>query len=160
MKDERAFTVKAMEAVRQRLRGAVVIKHADKATAGIPDFSASWHGQTYWAEMKLLRPGKRLRHIVEVAQLVLCNQLSVATNGRCWFFVLAPGETQVWTPARLFAYLNPKMVGSPWMDGAEPTRLPADADIEEVVMALRAKGAAAVEGTHPGLPARVMEAWR
>jgi hypothetical protein len=38
------------------LPGAVVFKHADLSTAGIPDISVSWKGKISWWETKYLHP--------------------------------------------------------------------------------------------------------
>ncbi len=44
-----------VKGLRSRLPGAVVFKHADISTAGIPDISISYRNHTTWVEVKLLR---------------------------------------------------------------------------------------------------------
>ncbi len=40
--------------LRASLPGAVVFKHADLVTAGVPDISVTFRGKTVWLEVKLL----------------------------------------------------------------------------------------------------------
>lgn len=54
--NEKSLTLSLVKATKERLRGCVVIKHADKATIGVPDLSVSWRGATWWVEVKYLRP--------------------------------------------------------------------------------------------------------
>jgi hypothetical protein len=51
--------------MRVAFRNAVVIKHADRATIGIPDISCTWLGKVAWIETKYLRP-KDLRDFPQV----------------------------------------------------------------------------------------------
>lgn len=41
-----------IDTLRKELAGAVVFKHADTMTAGIPDISVTWGGMTTWLEVK------------------------------------------------------------------------------------------------------------
>jgi hypothetical protein len=42
--------------LREELPGAVVFRHEDKFTPGVPDISVTWHGRTRWIEVKYDRP--------------------------------------------------------------------------------------------------------
>lgn len=117
---ERTITTNVIKHVRGAIRHAVVLKHADRFTAGIPDFSVSVMGGTTWIEMKYQRAGARLIDIIDTVQLHLCYQLATVTNGRCWIVVYEELQTPplgsgakakqvtVWTPRALFAQLYPK----------------------------------------------------
>lgn len=41
--------------------GAVIFKHSDAVTAGIPDLSITWEFGTVWLELKHVTPKKRLK---------------------------------------------------------------------------------------------------
>lgn len=52
---ESAFTRKLLRALRSHtvLKDAVIFKHADRFSAGIPDFSVTVNGRTTWWEVKV-----------------------------------------------------------------------------------------------------------
>lgn len=50
---ESQFTCKLLKLLRQAMPDAVVLKHNDAMTSGIPDFSVSLAGRTLWVEVKL-----------------------------------------------------------------------------------------------------------
>lgn len=52
--------------MRTKLSGAVVIRHEDHFTAGIPDISITWYGRTTWLEVKHVRPRMKSRGIQEL----------------------------------------------------------------------------------------------
>lgn len=47
-----------MKQLRERLPGAVVLKHSDTSMVGLPDCSVSYRGKTIWLEFKLITPTK------------------------------------------------------------------------------------------------------
>lgn len=51
--NEGPFTCKLLKLLRQAMPYAVVLKHNDAMTSGIPDFSVSRAGRTIWFEVKL-----------------------------------------------------------------------------------------------------------
>lgn len=63
------------------LPGAVIFKHADSVTAGIPDVSVTCNGRAMWLEVKYLRdhmtPSK-VRKFFDRRQLVQCLRLNSA----------------------------------------------------------------------------------
>lgn len=111
--DERSITTKVMNRTEADLRGSVVLKHADRSTLGIPDFTGSWMGHTGWCEMKYLRKRDTLKGINKVEQLVMCHQLYVTTGGKCWVLVYQeePRQVTAWTPRALFQHIWPKIAG-------------------------------------------------
>lgn len=46
------------KAIEATMRGAVVFRHEDTFTAGIPDLSVTWGGVTSWWEVKYARIGR------------------------------------------------------------------------------------------------------
>jgi len=75
--------------LRATLPGAVVYRHEDQFTAGIPDISVTWRGRTVWVEVKLDRPGRRA--VVTAAQALALRQLEgmlvtygIARDGSYW----------------------------------------------------------------------------
>lgn len=49
---EAKLTAKLKTALENGLAYAVVIKHCDAITAGVPDMSVTWNGRTTWLEIK------------------------------------------------------------------------------------------------------------
>jgi hypothetical protein len=56
--DEKAFVRKLAIALEEAMPGAVVWKHCDSSTAGIPDLSVTWARRTLWLEGKVIRNGR------------------------------------------------------------------------------------------------------
>ena len=54
--NEAALVGRLLKKLRTSYPKAVVIKHADRITSGIPDISISWHGKTTWLEVKFANP--------------------------------------------------------------------------------------------------------
>jgi hypothetical protein len=48
-------------AIRAAMPGAVIFRHEDRFTAGVPDLSVTWRGTTSWVEVKYSRRGRRSR---------------------------------------------------------------------------------------------------
>lgn len=57
--DEAYLKRKLVEAIRKEMPGAVVYRHEDTFTAGIPDISVTWRGSTSWIEVKFQRRGRK-----------------------------------------------------------------------------------------------------
>ena len=68
---ETKFTSKLVKELRMRLPGAMIFKHADGYSAGIPDISISWQDKTNWYEAKLIVNKK----IFEPLQLAILKKL-------------------------------------------------------------------------------------
>jgi hypothetical protein len=57
--DESYLKRAVCEKVKKLLPGAVIFRHEDKFTGGIPDISITWAGRTCWVEVKYDRPKSR-----------------------------------------------------------------------------------------------------
>lgn len=66
---------------RIRLPKAVVLRHEDKNTAGVPDLSVTYKGHTVWLEVKYANPGIEGRGLQKFTCLRLSNQ------GDCWYVI-------------------------------------------------------------------------
>lgn len=84
-------------AFREVMPGAVVYKHADQFTAGIPDLSVTANGKTAWIEVKYDRPRSKSR--VSAAQRIAIAALPAFlvtyhenAAGDRWIAAQIPGE--------------------------------------------------------------------
>lgn len=99
---------------RRDLPGAVVVKHNDAGTVGIPDIQVARCDRTSWGELKFVKPGRSLKQVNKVQQLIFCHELAVVNNGRCWVLVyedLGEPLLTVWQPRVLFRHLWPSLAG-------------------------------------------------
>lgn len=115
--NETYITGQVMKRAKSILRGSVVLKHCDKATSAIPDISIAYLGPTAWIEMKYLRKGETIKRIIDMDQLILCNELATMTEGRCWIVVYEedPHRITIWVPQVLFRNLYPHLsITGPW----------------------------------------------
>lgn len=114
--DETYITGRVMARAKGVIQGAKILKHCDKATSAIPDISMSFLGSTAWIEMKYLRKGRSLKSIVDMDQLIMCNELATTTDGRCWIVIYEedPKRVTIWTPQVLFNNLYPHLSAGPW----------------------------------------------
>ena len=79
--NEAALKDKLVETFRKICPGAVVLRHEDKNTAGIPDISITWRRYTTWLEVKYANPSYTCRGL----QKFTCAKLEA--EGRCWFVI-------------------------------------------------------------------------
>jgi hypothetical protein len=68
--------------LRDELKGAVVLRHEDKNTAGIPDLSVTWRLLDTWLEVKYANPN--LYHAKDLQNL---TALRLAMTGRCMYVI-------------------------------------------------------------------------
>lgn len=68
---ETQFTSKLVKELRRRLPGAMIFKHADGYSAGIPDISISFESKTTWWEAKMITN----KQIFEPLQLAILKKL-------------------------------------------------------------------------------------
>lgn len=78
MSEEAKVLAKVVKELKRRLPGAVIFKHSDIRTAGIPDLSVSFGGHTAWVEGKYLRDEtastvKKAFGALQLATAVLLN---------------------------------------------------------------------------------------
>jgi hypothetical protein len=82
--------------------GAVIYKHADKFTAGIPDTSVTWRGTTSWLEFKLLRrPADNVIKLLSKVQLHELVKLEHAGHAWVIAFRAKPHQTLIYRPGAL-----------------------------------------------------------
>jgi hypothetical protein len=81
MATEAQLTAALVRTFREHLPRAVVFKHCDRMTAGIPDVSVTYGGLTVWLEVKLAAPAARSRD----QQVRTCANLD--RQGACYFVV-------------------------------------------------------------------------
>lgn len=110
MPTEASLTHDLGEAIKKRLNGAIVIKHADRFNAGIPDMSVTWMRVTSWWEVKYSRDGKFKSPAI---QSTMCRRL--ARHGYCFYIVYASvdGEdtVSIVRPELLSKWRNVRMPG-------------------------------------------------
>jgi len=70
-----------MELAKERLQGAVLLRHEDVRTAGIPDLSVTLRGKTSWWEFKHATPNYPSTGIQELT----CLRLAAA--GTCFYVI-------------------------------------------------------------------------
>lgn len=70
-----------VEYLRNTIPRAIVFRHEDKNTAGIPDITITLRGRTLWLEVKFANPDIRGRGL----QKLTCLRLS--REGYCWFLI-------------------------------------------------------------------------
>jgi len=89
---------------------AIVTKHHDLSTAGVPDISVNWRGQTLWIEVKLLEARETKRAFLKhFDHLQLANCILLEKQQSTVYFVAYPNceelRSIVWLPSRLRAFL-------------------------------------------------------
>lgn len=86
---ESRYTRQLLHALRQRLPEAVVFKHNDLHTAGVPDFSISREGRTLWFEAKRANLGApAVDGLVGVRPATLLTPLQWETLRRLYGFAV------------------------------------------------------------------------
>jgi hypothetical protein len=110
---ESQFTQRLLRALRQALPDAVVIKHINPMTAGVPDFSVTRYdsdNHTTWCEVKLIgRP-----HTGSAKQGVFMPlQFEMAKRLNAWYCV--------WNATTKNGYLFLAREAASWTDGPELT---------------------------------------
>jgi|TARA_R110000824_G_scaffold53800_1_gene148596 hypothetical protein len=81
LRNEARLKSALMKEMRKQLSGAVLLRHEDQYTSGIPDISTTFNGYTVWWEVKHAKPSVHGRGI----QHFTCNEL--ARNGKCFYIV-------------------------------------------------------------------------
>lgn len=117
---EATLTRELLKVLERKLPGAVVIKHADRFTAGIPDASLTWAGTTSWLEVKyvrrnLLRTGDvclaPLRRQFPTIQLIMMERLAAA--GSAVYLVYFDRLLTLWHPAAVGASVRQQLLIGP-----------------------------------------------
>lgn len=101
---ESPLTQKFRKKATRRLPRAVIIKHADNYTAGVPDMTLTLNGRTSWLEFKHVT--KRGQIVSKGIQNLTAQKL--ALEGTCWYIVYeSVVEGQFWyivEPSKVFEY--------------------------------------------------------
>lgn len=71
--NEATLKRKLVDALKEAMPGAVIFRHEDRFTAGIPDLSVTYADRTVWVEVKYSRPGKSAK--VSGAQRLILSRL-------------------------------------------------------------------------------------
>ena len=69
--------------LRANFPGAVVLVHADRYTAGIPDMSVTYHGFTLWLEIKHVTPDK----LLNTTDIQRQTCIDLAAHGDCLYVI-------------------------------------------------------------------------
>jgi hypothetical protein len=96
---EATLTRELLKILERKLSGAVIIKHADRFRAGVPDASITWNGTTSWLEVKYVRRrhrGALPKSQFPAAQFVTMAQLAAA--GRAIYLVYFGRRLTLWHP--------------------------------------------------------------
>jgi len=88
------------------LPGAIIYKHHDLSTKGIPDLSVNWHDRTAWIEVKLMKPTEPVAAFKKHFEAVqLANAVLLERQVMTLYFVTYPinGELRavLWRPTDL-----------------------------------------------------------
>lgn len=70
---EKTLTNALLKTLRKELPEAVIFKHADQVTAGIPDISVTYEGITIWFELKYVKTKIHSRELQHYTMLRLQN---------------------------------------------------------------------------------------
>lgn len=81
IENETSLKGKLVIALKFDFPGAVVIRHEDHFTGGIPDISMTWRGRTVWLEVKHLNPRMKTKG------LQTDTAIRLSEEGYCWFIV-------------------------------------------------------------------------
>lgn len=85
---------------------AVVFKHADRATIGIPDASLTWVDRTTWLEFKLYCPNRSWGGVIPFESIAQKHPVQyevakrLAANGSCYYVMWVKRRqlVAVWNP--------------------------------------------------------------
>ena len=102
------------QALRGKLKAeipeAVIIKHSDRFSAGVPDTSVTYHGHTWWFEVKIVknlgRWWKPVQHrfLARLNQQNDCRAKYIIIYCERWY-LLEPNDVEPWTQNPLaYAY--------------------------------------------------------
>ena len=91
--NEAGITAALLTKVRHTWPRAVVLKHADKLTYGVPDFSVTFHHHTSWWEVKFAKPRSKNKPPTfesKGIQDITCKKLAV--QGSCHYIIYSVDE--------------------------------------------------------------------
>jgi hypothetical protein len=117
MRDESYWTRKLMDyLVEKHKRDWLFYKLADHFTAGIPDVTIMAHGNTFWFELKVLKPGENMSDRIRKDALQFHDMCKIEEIGcPAWYLVFLPGDTLQYLAVRP-SYIKdavPQLAGTP-----------------------------------------------
>lgn len=98
--NEKFLTGKLIAEFNRSLNGAVVLKHTDQFTSGVPDLSVTWGGATTWIEVKVVRRGHGI--LGRGAQTLTMQQMERAGSALYVVYHLDPEQTFVVLPGMIY----------------------------------------------------------
>ena len=99
MKLERQYTRELKKVLAVDLENAVILKHADQVTSGIPDLSVTWNKlPTFWIEVK-----RGLT--IKARGIQVFTAIRLAKQGHCFFVLYGEDSTSIFTPEQVKAKL-------------------------------------------------------
>jgi hypothetical protein len=112
---EATLTRELLKVLERKLPGAVIIKHADRFRAGVPDASVTWGGTTSWLEVKYVR--RRLQRILPKSQFpadqfVTMDRLAAA--GRAIYLIYFGQRLTLWHPRAVLGSIRNGVLILPW----------------------------------------------
>ena len=103
MKLERQYVRELRKILAVDLENAVILKHADQVTSGIPDLSVTWNGSTFWIEVKR-------GSTIKARGIQVFTAARLAKQGHCFFVLYSEDSTSIFTPEQVEAKLSPEMI--------------------------------------------------
>jgi len=89
-KNEKTLQAQLAKALRQAMPGSVVFRHEDVMTAGIPDISVTWHGRTFWLELKAFggkTRGIQALTIGRLGRVGYSGMIKFGASGQIWMML-------------------------------------------------------------------------
>lgn len=96
---ESSLTRQLIAVIEQQMSGAVVLKHADRYTSGIPDMSVTWRGVTTWWECKHAKPRFKSQGLQEL----IAARLAMHSAG-CRYIIFGATRTYLVHPDQLHTW--------------------------------------------------------
>lgn len=144
MARESKYNHNASQYLTRACPGAVIYKHNDRSTGGIPDTSITWCDADSWLEFKRLEHGESIHEELEELQLTELVKIEQQTH-RAWVIAFRKGrrrneiaETIIYRPSALLHGRVPIMAQ---VEMAKP---------EQVTQLLSVWGVAVFIGAHYG----------
>lgn len=94
MKLERQYVRELIKVLAADLEGAVVLKHSDQVTSGIPDVSVTWSGLTFWIEVKR-------GSAIKARGIQVLTAMRLAKQGHCFFVLYDEDNTYIIKPQQI-----------------------------------------------------------
>lgn len=111
MKNEASICAKIKEGFSKLLPGAVVYKHHDVSTIGMPDHSINWRQRSLWLEVKYLKRNETWKDFLKhFDKLQLAQAIILSRQQRTYYLVAYPSKEAdlavLWDPMMLKNFLD------------------------------------------------------